>query len=155
MRLKLNLTVFVTAVLVGHVSVDAEQPGIPQPTPEAYSGAAGPHFNGYSVYRAQPDMGAPGSAGHGFSHYVLPMDKYTTWYRPRAATLTQCQRCAPDSFRPRGLGHLFARPCDGFRLDYSPHVLADGHTQYGPSYIARKADPRCEHCDATAENHHH
>ncbi len=155
MRLTRNLAVFVTAVLVGQVNVDAQQHEMLSPAPQPSGVSGSPHFNGFSVYRAQPDLGAPGSAGHGFSHFMLPMDKYTNWYRPRAATLSQCQRCAPDSFRPRGLGHLFARPCDGFRMDYSPHVLSDGYTQYGPSYIARQPDPRCEDCDPTAQNHGH
>ena len=108
-------------------------------------------FNGFSGTRLVPDLGAPGSAGNGFSHFSLPMDKYTNWYRPRAATLTQYQRCEPDSFRPRGFGHLFARPCDGFRMDYEPYALSDGMSSYGPSYLARMPDPRCPHCDPNAE----
>ena len=104
-------------------------------------------FNGFISHRLQADLGAPGSAGNGFHHFSMPMDKYTNWYRPRAATLTQYQRCAPDSFRPRGLGHLFARPCDGYRMEYEPYVLSDGMSSYGPSYIARLPDPRCDHCD--------
>ncbi|MCA9034066.1 MAG: hypothetical protein KDA91_02995 [Planctomycetaceae bacterium] len=119
-------------------------------SPELLEGS--PEFNGFSIYRAHPDLGAPGSAAHGFSHFMMPLDKYGTWYRPRAATLTQCQRCAPDDFRPRGLGHLFARPCDGYRMDYSPYTLNTGRSQYGPSYLARQPDPRCVDCDET--RHH-
>lgn len=104
-------------------------------------------FNGYAESRETPDLGAPGSAGNGFHHFSSPFDRYTQWYRPKAATLTQYQRCAPDSFRPRGLGHLFARPCDGYRMEYEPYVLGDGPSKYGPAYIARMPDPRCSHCD--------
>ncbi len=104
-------------------------------------------FNGYADIRATPDLGAPGSAGSGFHHFSMPFDKYTQWYRPRASSLTAYQRCAPDSFRPRGFGHLFAPPCDGFRMEYEPYVLGDGPSKYGPAYIARMPDPRCSHCD--------
>lgn len=109
-------------------------------------------FNGYAQQRMVPDLGAPGSAGNGFSHFSLPMDKYTNWYRPRAATLTQYQRCAPDSFRPRGMGHLFNRPCDGYRMEYEPYSLRDGMSKYGPSYFARMPDPRCPDCDHNADD---
>lgn len=104
-------------------------------------------FNGFAQNRMTPDLGAPGSAGMGFSHFPMPMDRYTNWYRPRAATLTQYQRCAPDSFRPRGFGHLFNRPCDGYRMEYEPYALSDGMSVYGPSYPARLPDPRCQDCD--------
>ncbi|MCA9060456.1 MAG: hypothetical protein KDA85_18225 [Planctomycetaceae bacterium] len=110
-----------------------------------------PVFNGFSVFRAAPDLGAPGSAGSGHQHFTMPMHQYTGWYRPRAATLTSVQRCEPDSFRPRGLGHLFARPCDGYRMEYTPYALSDEPSIYGPAYIARQPDPRCEHCDHSAE----
>ena len=106
-------------------------------------------YNGYADIRATPDLGSPGSAGSGFHHFSMPFDKYTQWYRPRAASLTAYQRCAPDSFRPRGLGHQFARPCDGYRMEYEPYVLGDGPSKYGPAYIARMPDPRCEHCDCS------
>ncbi len=106
-------------------------------------------YNGYAEIRATPDLGAPGSAGSGFHHFSMPFDKYTQWYRPRAASLTGYQRCEPDSFRPRGLGHLFARPCDGYRMEYEPYVLGDGPSLYGPAYISRMPDPRCAHCDCS------
>lgn len=109
-------------------------------------------YNGYAEIRATPDLGAPGSAGSGFHHFSMPFDKYTQWYRPRAASLTAYQRCAPDSFRPRGLGHLFAQPCDGYRMEYEPYVLGDGPSKYGPSYIARMPDPRCNHCDCSTRD---
>ncbi len=108
-------------------------------------------FNGYAHIRATPDLGAPGSAGNGFNHFPLPMDRYTNWYRPRAATLTQSQRCAPDSFRPRGMGHLFNRPCDSYRMEYEPYSLSDGMSKYGPAYFPRAADPRCPDCDHSVD----
>ena len=104
-------------------------------------------FNGYAHIRSAPDLGAPGSAGSGFHHFTMPFDRYTTWYRPRAASLTKYQRCAPDSFRPRGFGNLFARPCDGYRMEYEPYSLDDIPSKYGPSYVARMPDPRCDHCE--------
>ena len=103
-------------------------------------------FNGFAQIRSNPDLGAPGSAGNGFHHFSMPFDKYTSWYRPRAATLTNYQRCAPDQFRPRGFGNLFARPYDGYRMEYEPYMLADLPSKYGPSYIARMPDPRCNSC---------
>ncbi len=103
-------------------------------------------FNGYAQIRSTPDLGAPGSAGNGYHHFSMPFDKYTTWYRPRAATLTQYQRCAPAPFRPRGFGNLFARPCDGYRMEYEPYTLEDSPSKYGPSYVARMPDPRCNDC---------
>lgn len=110
-------------------------------------------YNGYSHLRSVPDLGAPGSSGAGFSHFPMPMDRYTNWYRPKAATLTQYQRCEPESFRPRGFGNLFARPCDGFRMDYQPYMLSDGMSSYGPAYPARMPDPRCpEHCEKDCKN---
>ena len=105
-------------------------------------------YNGYADIRATPDLGAPGSAGSGFHHFSMPFDKYTQWYRPRAASLTAYQRCEPDAFRPRGFGNLFARPCDGYRMEYEPYMLGDGPSKYGPAYIARMPDPRCAHCDS-------
>ena len=104
-------------------------------------------YNGFAEIRNQPDLGAPGSAGSGFHHFSMPLDKYTQWYRPRAATLTKYQRCTPDLFRPRGFGNLFNRPCDGYRMDFEPYVLGDGPSKYGPSYIARMPDQRCRNCD--------
>ncbi|MDA1233031.1 MAG: hypothetical protein O2856_19880 [Planctomycetota bacterium] len=103
-------------------------------------------FNGFAQIRETPDFGAPGSAGNGFHHFSLPFEKYTQWYRPRATTLTPYQRCVPDAFRPRGFGNLFARPYDGYRMEYEPYLLGDGPSKYGPSYIARMPDPRCAHC---------
>ncbi|RLT19899.1 MAG: hypothetical protein DWI29_04675 [Planctomycetota bacterium] len=103
-------------------------------------------FNGFAQNRSNPDLGAPGSAGNGFHHFSMPFDRYTSWYRPRAATLTKYQRCAPDPFRPRGFGHLFANPGDGYRMEYEPYTLADEPSKYGPAYFARMPDPRCNSC---------
>lgn len=152
MRKILPMAVFVVAVLIGQLSANAQQnaPSVPSRLPIARQiqpPAHAPTFNGYSQYRAIADQGAPGSAGHGYQHFVMPMDKYTSWYRPRAATLTPAQRCAPPRFRPRGFGDLFAESCDGFRMEYSPFTLSNGDASYGPSYIARQPDPRCEDCD--------
>ncbi|MEZ6132494.1 MAG: hypothetical protein R3C59_27840 [Planctomycetaceae bacterium] len=106
-----------------------------------------PVDNGFDQYRHEPDLGAPGSPGSGFRHFPFSMAMFTEWHRPKAATLTAHQRCAPDSFRPRGFGHLFARPCDSFRMDYNPHVLDAPYSKYGPAYIYNQPDQRCQNCD--------
>jgi hypothetical protein len=172
MKHSIQLPVFVIAFLIGQLNCDA-QPPIPQTggnsvvsNPDSYPSlvpsknslqkfspirtgdAAMPEdsFNGYAQIRATPDLGAPGSAGSGFHHFSLPFDKYTAWYRPRAASLTQYQRCQPEAFRPRGFGNLFARPCDGYRMEYEPYSLGDSPSKYGPSYAARMPEPRCNDC---------
>lgn len=104
-------------------------------------------INGFDQYRQTADIGSPASPGYGFKHFPSPMHAFTRWHRPRAATLTAWQRCAPQQFRPRGYGDLFARPCDPFRMDYTPHTLHDGHSKYGPAYLLRAPDQRCEKCD--------
>ena len=157
MRKTLPMTVFVVALLIGQLSVSAQQdaPTVPLRLPIAKQvrpPMQAQTFNGYAQYRAAADPGSPASAGHGFQHFVMPMDKYTHWYRPRAATLAACQRCAPPAFRPRGFGDLFAEPCDGFRMEYAPYMLADGTSNYGPAYVARQADPRCVDCDHSGKH---
>jgi hypothetical protein len=176
MRRFLCWSVCVSAIFAGEVTVTVgpdSSPGpiIPQQVPpapdeqfyEAASDSASdqcppeapgaiPKFNGFSMFRARSDEGAPGSGGHGFPHFSQPSHRYGHWYRPRAATLTASERCQPDSFRPRGFGHLFARPCDGYRMDYAPSTLHGGESLYGPAYSARQPDPRCDDCDH-AEKH--
>lgn len=105
-------------------------------------------FNGFAQYRLSPDLGAPGTGANGHLHFSQRMHNYTHWYRPRAATLNQCQRCLPDPFRPRGFGRLFNRPCDGYRMEYSPYMMSESTSAYGPSYISRKPDPRCKDGDS-------
>lgn len=153
---QLTLPLFVFALLAGAPLGNADDPIEPMAAPpsegyasEGYSAASDPadlKINGFDQYRRQPDIGGPGSAGYGFKHFSLPFHNYTLWHRPRAATLTRWQRCAPDKFRPRGFGHLFARPCDSFRMEYSPHVMHERDSQYGPSYLVRGADERCPKC---------
>lgn len=104
------------------------------------------NFNGFAGLRQPAETGMPGSGGFGHSHFSQPMDRYTTWYRPRAATLTRGERCASDTFRPRGLGHLFAEPQDSFRMDYEPYSLGESPSSYGPAYVNRLGDPRCPNC---------
>ena len=104
------------------------------------------NFNGYAGMRQSADTGMPGTGGFGHSHFAQPMDRYTTWYRPRAATLTRSERCAPDTYRPRGLGHLFADPVDSFRMDYEPYSISESPSAYGPAYVNRLGDPRCPNC---------
>ncbi len=160
MRIYVRITVYVVAFASGQIITHAanEHERVTNITPvttttsSATSSQSWPawqngadSFNGFQVYRATPDPGAPGSPGFGFQHFPLPMHHYNNWYRPRAATLTKSQRCARDLFRPRGYGHLMNPPCDGFRMEYSPYVLRDDRSLYGPSYIARQPDPRCNH----------
>ena len=131
MMIRNQWLVFVFAILVTHTVTrgdDAQQNTL-QPVSSSKSAAMdGAGFNGFDQFRLIPDFGMPGSAGNGYKHFTSPMHNYTTWYRPRAATLNQCVRCAPDSFRPRGFGHLFARPCDGYRMEYSPHVMSGANS---------------------------
>lgn len=155
MRIYVQLTVYVVAFSCGITATSAAEnrDWVTDITPvssttadscpdcEQQSGTV----NGFQFWRSAPDYGAPGSSGFGFKHFTLPMHHYTTWYRPRAATLTKCRRCEKDPFRPRGFGHLFARPCDGYRMEYTPYVLRDEQSLYGPAYIARQPDQRCEH----------
>ena len=163
----ISLCVYVVAILTVHAATMAQDTGLPavQSSPSSehpratnslakYAAVRTGNatlptgaFNGFRQIRSVPDLGAPGSAGNGFNHFPLPFDKYTNWYRPRAASLTQYQRCAPDEFRPRGFGHLFARPCDGFRMEYEPYAISDGMSNYGPAYFSRLPNPQCEHCD--------
>jgi|GEM_PF-1287089 len=154
MRIYVQLTVYVVAFATGHTACMAKDRSdwVTDITPVS---ATAPlceveslEFNGFDQYRSIPDVGPPCSSSYGFQHFNWPLHHYTSWYRPRAATLTKCVRCEDDPFRPRGFGHLFARPCDGYRMDYSPFVLCDDDSRYGPSYLARQPDPRCEdHCD--------
>ncbi len=167
MRFRNQFAVFVFAILVGRtaaVANDGTASATVRTTQVALRPVAatstehqpvGMSFNGFAQFRQTPDLGAPGSAGSGFRHFTMPMHSYTTWYRPRAATLNECVRCEKDPFRPRGFGHLFARPCDGYRMEYAPHVLSGDTSTYGPAYIARQPDPRCPDCDHTAQGHHH
>jgi len=105
-------------------------------------------FNGFDQYRQTPDSGPPFAGGYGFPHFHLPLHRYTNWYRPRAATLRKPQRGATDPWRPKGFGHLFARPAEGYRLEYAPYELCCDRSVYGPAYIVREPNPQCdEHCD--------
>ena len=153
MRTYVPLAVYVVAFAIGHTTTQAanDRSQVTDITPISSSAVSGDQpvaeINGFDQWRAVPDEGMPCSGGFGFQHFALPLHRYTNWYRPRAATLTGCRRCEKDSFRPRGLGHFFATPCDGFRMEYSPYVLCADKSQYGPSYIARQPDPRCDHSD--------
>ncbi len=155
MRSLTPLAVFVIAIITTQARTSAEDASGVKPeqlktvsVSNTSGGMSQPYSeNGFDQFRQQPDLGAPGSPGFGFKHFPFKMHMFTTWHRPRAATLTKAQRCAPEKFRPRGYGDLFARPCDSFRMEYTPHVLSDPSSQYGPSYIYRNADQRCDHCD--------
>lgn len=156
MRIYVPTVVYVVAFAIGHAATHAadDRDWVTDITPvSAATQVCEPsetQFNGFQVWRSSPDSGAPGSAGFGFQHFAFPMHHYTTWHRPRAATLTRCRRCEEEDNRPRGFGNLFAEPCDGFRMEYSPYVLCAEKSQYGPSYLARQPDERCDDRD-----HHH
>ena len=151
MRKLSPLSVFVIAILISQVRTRAAEPRETDTkiSPASATTVVAQQYshNGFDQYRQQPNLGGPSSPSHGFKHFPFSMHMFTNWHRPKASTLTKWQRCAPDPFRPRGLGHLFARPCDSFRMDYTPYVLADSHSQYGPSYLYRESDQRCENCD--------
>lgn len=152
MRLLSSLAVFVVAILATQVRATADEtPVPPEKVSPVSSTSSCPEedcvHNGFDQYRRTADIGSPHSAGFGFKHFALPFHNFTTWHRPKAATLTKAQRCAPDDFRPRGYGHLFARPCDSFRMDYKPFVLGGKSSQYGPAYILRSPEHRCDDCN--------
>lgn len=126
-------------------AVKARQVSATTAHPDLQQGGLQP--NGFDQYRRQPDLGSGSSPSYGYKHFPLPLNMFGSWYRPRASTLTKAQRCAPDSFRPRGFGHLFARPCDSFRMEYSPYVVKENRTEYGPAYLMRASDPRCDDCN--------
>ncbi|MFY9253015.1 MAG: hypothetical protein WAO83_06155 [Fuerstiella sp.] len=149
MRSLKPLAVFVVAILTLQVRSTAVEPQVaPENLQQVSATATSQPYsaNGFDQYRRSADLGGPNSAGYGFKHFSLPFQNYTLWHRPKAATLTKYQRCAPDSFRPRGLGHLFAEPCDSFRMDYNPYSITEATSQYGPSYILRREDQRCDEC---------
>lgn len=150
MRLLTPLAVFVVAILTSQSRSSAEEAPVPPEgvTPVTYrtGDVCPPGGNGYDQYRQQPDSGSPSSPAHGFKHFMAPLHAFSTWYRPRAATLTSHQRCAEEPFRPRGYGNLFAKQCDPFRMEYSPYTLGDSCSKYGPSYLIRMRDARCQNC---------
>ena len=152
MRLLTPLAVFVIAIITTHTRTHAEETPVPPEQVKTVSLTTQPDReqcseNGFDQYRQQADLGAPCSPGYGFKHFPFSMHMFTSWHRPKAATLTRAQRCAADPFRPRGFGHLFARPCDSFRMEYTPHVLEASQSQYGPAYLYRAADQRCDDCE--------
>jgi len=168
MKCFLPLAVFVFAVLAVQMAADAqERQNSPLEPAQPAAGAVGyvpsrnslekfaqkrtggpimpqSSFNGYSAQRLAPGLGANGSGGQGFSHFPAPLNRFTSWYRPRALTLQREQRCQPDAFRPRGFGTLFAEQRDGYRMDYQPYAVGEGNSEYGPAYFARQQDPWCK-----------
>jgi len=156
MHIFVRVTVYVVALAIGSTATYARDRNdwVTDITPESAAtqvcDAEPVEFNGFDQYRCEPDEGMPCTGSFGFQHFHGPLERYTSWYRPRASTLTRYQRCEQDPFRPRGLGHLFARPYDCYRMDYSPYVLCGDDSTYGPSYLARQPDPRCDHCDHIA-----
>ena len=172
MRFLNSVTVFVIAVMTAQANLNAaDEVQAPTPTqassgqdssaprqtlkarlistahahPDFYQGGIQP--NGFDQYRREPSLGCEGSPSHGYKHFGLPLTMFGNWYRPRASTLTPVQRCAPDAFRPRGFGHLFARPCDSYRMEYTPSVLKENRSEYGPTYLLHDQDKRCDDCD--------
>ena len=159
MRSLTPLTVFVVAILTSQIRTTADEASPVPPSQDKISTVSSKSVsaqqyanNGFDQFRQEPNLGAGSSPGFGFKHFPFSMHMFTTWHRPKASTLTKCQRCAPESFRPRGYGNLFARPCDSFRMDYSPYILSDAYTKYGPAYMYRHHDLRCDDCD---HHHHH
>ncbi|MCP4788417.1 MAG: hypothetical protein GY903_03715 [Fuerstiella sp.] len=149
MRSLTPVTVFVVAILIFHNRGYAQLNSVtPEDTATVSSTATSQYYgvNGFDQYRQYPGPGTPGSAGYGFKHFPSPMPTYTTWYRPKTTTLTRCVRCAPDVFRPRGFGNLFTRPCDPFRMEYNAYTLKNEPSKYGPAYMVRQPDQRCEDC---------
>jgi hypothetical protein len=63
-------------------------------------------------------------------------------------------RCAPEPFRPRGFGNLFADPQVPYRFDYTPYRVGVKQREYGPWYYPVPEDPHCycEHCGCCARH---
>lgn len=119
------------------------------PDAHLFDGVGGP---GPGEFMTQPEVRAFGPSGDENGptapFYAEPMYNYTGWFRPRAVGVTQAERCyAPDTFRPRGLGRLYARRSTGVRMDYQPFSLASWNSVHGPAYYQLAEDPRCPHCD--------
>ncbi|MEP3479212.1 MAG: hypothetical protein ABJZ55_08200 [Fuerstiella sp.] len=136
------------------VAQDASTPQQAVKTRQVSATTGQPHLhqvgiqpNGFDQFRREPDLGSGHSPSYGYKHFPLPLNMFGSWYRPRASTLTVAQRCAPDDFRPRGFGHTFARPCDSFRMEYSPYTVKENRSEYGPAYLRRAPDPRCNDCN--------
>ena len=156
MRSLTPVTVFVVAILTFHSRGYAQLTSVtPENTTTVSSTATSQYhgINGYDQYRQYPGPGTPGSPAYGFKHFPSPMPSFTRWYRPKVATLTKSVRCEPDVFRPRGYGNLFARPCDPYRMEYTPYTLDDFQSKYGPSYILNAPDQRCDHCGHCGHGH--
>lgn len=102
-------------------------------------------------FMTSPEIRAFGPNGEGEGpsapFYDQPSYNYTGWYRPRASGRDQAARCYGDTFRPRGYGHMFARPWNGQRMDYKPYVLEDWRSPHGPAYYNYAEDQRCPQCD--------
>jgi hypothetical protein len=149
MRSLTPVAVFVVAIFAFHSRSYAQsEPVAPADIATVSSTAVSQYHgvNGYDQFRQYPDPGSPGSPAYGFKHFPAPTPTYTTWHRPKSSTWTRCVRCATQAFRPRGFGDLFARPCDPFRMEYTPYSLPNKGSQYGPSYILNQPDQRCQDC---------
>lgn len=94
-----------------------------------------------------PHLGQPDDGGQGYPHYDYPNYRYDLWYRPHAFGWGKAERCAPDPFRPRGLGNVFNEPSTCYRLDYNRYVIKNYRSEYGPSYYHRLPDERCDDYD--------
>ncbi|MDG1894966.1 MAG: hypothetical protein P8J37_08660 [Fuerstiella sp.] len=149
MRSLTPVAVYVVAILTFHSRSYAQlNPVAPEDTSTVSSTATSQYHgvNGYDQFRQYPDPGCPGSPAYGFKHFPSPTPSYTTWHRPKSSTWTRGVRCVPQKFRPRGFGNLFARPCDPFRMEYTPYSVTENASKYGPSYILNQPDQRCQDC---------
>lgn len=149
MRSLTPVAVFVVAIFAFHSRSYAQLNSVAREDTATVSATAVSQYhgvNGYDQFRQHPDPGSAGSAAYGFKHFPALFPSYTTWYRPRASTLTRGVRCAPQTFSPRGFGNLFARPCDPFRMEYTPYSLPNKGSQYGPSYMLNHPNQRCKNC---------
>ncbi len=148
MRSLTPIAVFVVAIITFHSRCCAQLNNVTPTDTTTVSATVQYHgVNGYDQFRQHPNPGSPGSPGYGFKHFPSKPPSYTTWHRPKSSTWTRGVRCVPQSFRPRGFGNLFARPCDPFRMDYTPYSLTERASKYGPGYWLNPPDQRCDHCN--------
>lgn len=99
-----------------------------------------------SPFGAEVHYGNGIQPSSGYPNYEYPMKRYDMWYLPRQFGITRRERCIHERFNPRGYGNLFAIPSTQYRMDYSPYVMHDHESVFGPSYYRRRIEPHCPCC---------
>ena len=101
---------------------------------------------GFDNYRVAPRYENNGRAA-GFLHFDNKSTEHGVYYRPFHSSLSKGARCAPEPWRPLGMGNLWNRTCATKRMDYLPYRLRDTRTDYGPAYYRVREDKDCTDCE--------